>query len=205
MIILLNSLSIEKCERVQHLLTAYKIWKTLENYREDTRQYELVDIKNKNLKAFPLKDYGSRVASVEEADEDLGKMYMDELIRKLLTHEMTLRKEEEQEKEKETRRKPLALKSSIKIQECESSSGSESRKDEDKKRAMLSRKVKKIMRNRRKEKRPFKCGKQGHIKANCFKSKNKKFEKKKKKRKASKSIWDDTSSSEDEDEEVANL
>ncbi|XP_048234373.1 uncharacterized protein LOC125370952 [Ricinus communis] len=59
MIILHSSISREKCERAQHLPTAYK--------------------------APPLKDYGSRVTSVEEANEDLGKVSTDELLDKFLS------------------------------------------------------------------------------------------------------------------------
>ncbi|XP_048235979.1 receptor-like serine/threonine-protein kinase At2g45590 [Ricinus communis] len=154
----------------------------INNLQKLRKHYELVDINNKILKALPLKDYSLKVASREEADEDFGKVSTDEL-----TYEMTLKKEEEQEKERETKRKPLAIKSSTKPRESESSNGSESSEDEDEDLAIVSKK-------------------QGHIKADCFKSKNKKkFEKKKEKKRAFKATWNDISSSEDEDEEVANL
>eukprot|EP00257_Ricinus_communis_P020933 XP_015580298.1 putative receptor-like protein kinase At1g80870 [Ricinus communis] len=198
----------------------------INNLQKLCKHYELVDINNKILKALPLKDYSLKVASREEADEDFGKVSTDEL-----TYEMTLKKEEEQEKERETKRKPLAIKSSTKPRESESSNGFESSEDEDEDLAIVSKKVNKIMRNRRKKRghsrshsqastklKPQKskekksdpacyiCEKQGHIKADCFKSKNKKkFEKKKEKKRAFKATWNDISSSEDEDEEVANL
>ena len=53
----------------------------------------------------------SRVTSIEE-DQDLSTLSTDMLIRKLLTHELTIKQRGEEQEEKKEKKKSITLKAS---------------------------------------------------------------------------------------------
>ena len=61
---------------------------------------------NKIIRILPNKDWKSRVTSIKEA-QDLSTLSIDVLIRKLLTHELTIKQRGEEQEEKEEKKKVL--------------------------------------------------------------------------------------------------
>eukprot|EP00257_Ricinus_communis_P014849 XP_015572623.1 uncharacterized protein LOC107260953 [Ricinus communis] len=66
-----------KSRKIQMYVTKYEMFKMKPNEsiiditNRLGKHYELVDINNKILKSLPLDKYGARIASIEEANEDL--------------------------------------------------------------------------------------------------------------------------------------
>ena len=69
------------------------------------------EVNNKILRIIHVKDWKSRVTSIEEA-QDLATLSTDVLIGKLLTHELTIKQRGEEQEEKEEKKKSIALKAS---------------------------------------------------------------------------------------------
>ncbi|XP_015573857.2 uncharacterized protein LOC107261157 [Ricinus communis] len=191
----------------------------INNMRNLGKYYELVDINNKILKSLPLDKYDARVASIEEVNDDLGKVPMDVLIGKLLTHEMSLMRDEV---DRDCgKKKTLALKTSTRAQDAINipSDDEEQREalNESDNMALVTKHFKrKLEAKRRRSNKPFiskktfsksrtskdkkeevtcyKCGKQEHIKPDCPKYlKRKKGDRKNKK--SLEATWSDASSS----------
>ena len=62
-----------------------------------------------NNKILPNNDWESRVTSIEEA-EDLSTFLTDVLIKKVLTHELTIKQRKDERDEKEENKKGITLK-----------------------------------------------------------------------------------------------
>ncbi|XP_038697186.1 uncharacterized protein LOC119994770 [Tripterygium wilfordii] len=143
--------------------------------------YSNADRVQKVLRSLP-KTWKDKVTAIQEA-KDLQTLKLEELIGSLMTHEIELKKYEEEDET--PRRKGIAL-----------AANSDSSSDEDEETQ--------IARNFRK------CGKTGHLIAECPKPSKKKFKGKgKKEKKAFKATWDNTSSdgssSEEEEDHTAKL
>ena len=63
------------------------------------KHFSKEEVNNKILRILPKKDWESRVTSIEEA-QDLATLSTDVLIRKLLTHELTIKQRGEEQVEK---------------------------------------------------------------------------------------------------------
>ena len=177
--------------------------------------YSNVDLVRKVLRSLP-KEWGPKVTAIIEAKQDLTKYSLDELMGSLMTHELTLNKEDEEQTPK---KKGLALKCSSSRTETGDDSEAESSDEE---MALFTRKFKKFMKKKKEfGKRAFKkdsfkndnkkdpiicfeCKKPGHIKAECpqIKETNKKM-----KKRAMLAAWGNSSDedSSDEEGEQANL
>ena len=175
------------------------------------KKFSNEDVNNKILVILPQKLWEAKISSIEEA-HDLSTLPTDELLGKLLTHEIKITQVVEEEKTKND--KSIALKASRDTSDSDSNEDNEEF-------AMISRRIRNlIMKKRRGFKKQdssnknevicYGCNKPGHIKSECPKlkktfKKDKKF--KKEKKQALKATWDDSSESSDDDidEEIANL
>ena len=159
-----------KSKKIQLLTSEYELFKMKSNesitdmtnrllsiingMRKLGKHLSLEDVNNKILRSLPLKDYGSRVAGIEEANEDMSIMNTDVLIGKLLTHEMAVKRDRELEAEPE-KRKPLALKASTSKSQEESEDDEEMSDDENEDIVMLSRRLKRIIEKKMSNSRKF--------------------------------------------------
>ena len=161
------------------------------------KEYSTLELNRKLLNALSS-EWKIKVIAIEEA-KNLTTTPLDEIVGSLLTHEMN-----------EARRNEGMIKKdkSIALQAQESSS------DDDEDVALLSRKIARMLRGRRKfgnsSKVCYECRKPGHFKDECpnlkKKEENEKMKKKStwkgdKKKKAFKATWSDSSEGEDNDEE----
>ena len=155
------------------------------------KEYSTLELNRKLLNALSG-EWKIKVIAIEEA-KNLTTTPLDEIVGSLLTHEMN-----------EARRNEGTIKKdkSIALQAQESSS------DDDEDVALLSRKIARMLRGRRKfgntSKVCYECRKPGHFKDECpnlkeenEKMKNKPTWKGDKKKKAFKATWSDSSESED--------
>ncbi|XP_048231325.1 uncharacterized protein LOC125370335 [Ricinus communis] len=211
-----------KSRKIQMYVTEYEMFKMkpnkfitdmtnrlltiINNMRKLGKHYELVDINNKNLRSLSLDKYGARATSIEEANEDLKKIPTNILIGKLLTHEMSLVKDEfdrDDQKKAQSESDDVALitkhvKRILKAKRRRSNKSFINNKPFFKSRSSKDKKD---------EVTCYEYGKHGHIKPDCPKYLKRKKEKKEKK-KSLKATWTDASSSsnnEREREEEANL
>jgi hypothetical protein len=192
--------------------------------------YSMKDKVMKILRCLP-RSWREKVTAILEA-RDLDKLTMDQLIGSLLTHEMTIGKDDEEERKEKQKGKGIALKSTI-------PEDSSNESDEEDEMALFARKFKKFVKwnnkggkrfyNRDKKEYKgdyhkkdfnkgepsksneltcFKCRKPGHMKVDCPLNK-KEWSNKKEKKKAMLAAWgsdsDESSSSDEEAQEVANL
>ena len=81
------------------------------------------EVNNKILRILPKKDWESRVTSIKEA-QDLATLPTDELIGKLLTHELSIKQRGEEQVKKEDKKKAIALKSSQEASDKDPNKGS---------------------------------------------------------------------------------
>ena len=161
------------------------------------KEYSTLELNRKLLNALSS-EWKIKVIAIEEA-KNLTTTPLDEIVGSLLTHEMN-----------EVRRNEGTINkdNSIALQAQESSS------DDDEDVALLSRKIARMLRGRRKfgstSKVCYECRKPGHFKDECpnlkKKEENKKMKKKPtwrgdKKKKAFKATWSDSSEGEDNEEE----
>ena len=160
------------------------------------KEYSTLELNRKLLNALSS-EWKIKVIAIEEA-KNLTTAPLDEIVGSLLTHEMN-----------EARRNEGTIKKdkSIALQAQESSS------DDDEDVALLSRKIARMLRGRRKfgntSKVCYECRKPGHFKDECpnlrKKEENEKMKKKPtwrgdKKKKAFKATWSDSSEGEDNEE-----
>ena len=175
----------------------------------------------KLLRCLPP-SWDPKVTAIEEA-KDVKTLPLEELLGSLLTHELTMKQRQIEEVEK--KKKSIAFKLSIKENEKFLEEEEETSNDEDEDIALLSRKIGKLLRNRKlrrngnfikrdaskgergeRQRREqivcYECKKPGHIKYDCPLLKIGRS-----KKKAMKATWDDSdeSESEKEDNEVANM
>ena len=92
----------EMTNRLNALLT------TLKKLRKNLSKEE---VNNKILRILPKKDWESRVTSIEKV-QDFGTLSTDALIRKILTHKLTIKQRGEEQEEKEEKKKCITLKAS---------------------------------------------------------------------------------------------
>ncbi|XP_038697229.1 uncharacterized protein LOC119994963 [Tripterygium wilfordii] len=170
--------------------------------------YSNADRVQKVLRSLP-KTWKDKVTAIQEA-KDLQTLKLEELIGSLMTHEIELKKYEEEDET--PRRKGIAL-----------AANSDSSSDEDEE-TQIARNFRKFMKfqkqggfkrkgnfkGKKNELTCFRCGKTGHLIAECPKPSKKKFKGKgKKEKKAFKATWDNTSSdgssSEEEEDHTAKL
>jgi len=190
------------------------ILNSLESLGKSYSDFEKVQ---KVLRSLP-EAWDPKVTTIQEA-KDTRKLSIDELMGSLMTHELTL-KNRYKNKEDSLKSKSIAL------PVTQESSGEE---DSEKEIAMLARRLRNFMKkNKRSSSKTkpveasnenkvevtcYKCGKIGHYKSECPKSKKGRSKgrrkEEKKDRKAFKATWDDSSESEssssDEEEEKANF
>ena len=160
------------------------------------KEYSTLELNRKLLNALSS-EWKIKVIAIEEA-KNLTTTSLDEIVGSLLTHEMN-----------EARRNEGTIKKdkSIALQVYESSS------DDDEDVALLSRKIARMLRGRRKfgntSKVCYECRKPGHFKDECpnlkKKEENERMKKKPtwkgdKKKKAFKATWSDSSEDEDNEE-----
>ncbi|XP_038697231.1 uncharacterized protein LOC119994965 [Tripterygium wilfordii] len=170
--------------------------------------YSNADRVQKVLRSLP-KTWKDKVTAIQEA-KDLQTLKLEELIGSLMTHEIELTKYEEEDET--PRRKGIAL-----------AANSDSSSDEDEE-TQIARNFRKFMKfqkqggfkskgnfkGKKNELTCFRCGKTGHLIAECPKPSKKKFKGKgKKEKKAFKATWDNTSSdgssSEEEEDHTPKL
>ncbi|GAV69967.1 zf-CCHC domain-containing protein/UBN2 domain-containing protein [Cephalotus follicularis] len=156
-----------------------------------------------------------KVTAIEEA-KDLNTLPLEGILRSLMTHELSIKKNDDDEEKEKRNKKVVALKSSI---------NEESEDDSDEELALITRKFKRFLTNKKKfggkpykkthpQKREtskleeiicYECNKSGHFKSDCLMLKKKRQIKKEK---VLLSIWEDSndsSSDEETQEEVAQL
>ena len=160
------------------------------------KEYSTLELNRKLLNALSS-EWKIKVIAIEEA-KNLTTTPLDEIVGSLLTHEMNEARRSEGTMKKEK---------SIALQAQESSS------DDDEDVALLSKKIARMLRGRRKfgntSKVCYECRKPGHFKDECpnlkKKEENEKMKKKPmwrgdKKKKAFKATWSDSSEGEDNEE-----
>lgn len=182
------------------------------------RTYTNTEIVSKILRSLP-KAWEAKVTAIREA-KDLTKLPLEELIGSLMTHEITMEKQDQEERPK----KNLAFKTVHQVEDKDNGDDEDSDDDLVEDVALITREFRNFLRkkndkrkfsNYRKEgnkgessketPRCYKCNKVGHIKTDCpllqMKKKNR-FQKK-----VLKATWSDDSdsSSNDEEEHVANM
>ncbi|GAV57702.1 zf-CCHC domain-containing protein/UBN2 domain-containing protein [Cephalotus follicularis] len=171
----------------------------------------------KILRCLP-KSWMPNVTAIEEA-KNLNILPLENLLGSLMTHELSMQKKDDDEEKEKKKKKVIALKSST-FEDSDDDDDDDDNEDL----ALITRKLKKILANKRKfggkpnkkfhqkgdpSKREeiicFECNKPGHYKSDCPRLKKKEFLKKKK---AMVATWDDSdesSSDEDTSEQVAQL
>lgn len=177
----------------------------------------------KILKCLPRAVWGPKVTAIEEA-QDLKTLPLENLLGKLITHEMTLKEDED---DAPSTSKNVALKAKVENDESDDSDD----ESEDDPYALISRGLARILKMKKKYPNKskgssysskhkskysnsvnkvnkltcYECGETDHLVKDCPKKKREKYQKKDDKRKALiTSTWSDSDSS-DSDEDHANL
>ncbi|GAV57790.1 zf-CCHC domain-containing protein/UBN2 domain-containing protein [Cephalotus follicularis] len=176
--------------------------------------YSNSEMVRKILRCLP-RSWIPKVTAIEEA-QNLNVLTLEDLLRSLMTHELSTQKKDDDEEKEKKKKKIIALKSS---------QTEDSEDDDDEELAFITRRFKKFLAGKKKfGGRPnkkshqkgeaskieeiicYECNKPGHYKSDCPRLKKKDLVKKKKK--AMIATWDDSdesSSDEDTNEEVAQI
>ncbi|GAV66639.1 zf-CCHC domain-containing protein/UBN2 domain-containing protein [Cephalotus follicularis] len=175
--------------------------------------YTNSEMVRKILRCLP-KSWMPKVTAIEEA-KDLNTLPLEELLGSLMTHEMTIKNHEDEEEQDKKKKKVIAFKSST---------VDSSNEDSDDEMALIIRRFKKYLANKKFGSKHFKktlpsksetkkeeiicfeCNKPGHYKSECPRLKKAKDTIKKKE--AMLATWsdsDESSSEEEENQEVAQL
>ncbi|GAV71086.1 zf-CCHC domain-containing protein/UBN2 domain-containing protein [Cephalotus follicularis] len=165
------------------------------------KTYSNSEMVRKILRCLP-KSWMLKVMTIEEA-KNLNILPLEDLLGSLMTHELSMQKKDDDAEKEKKKKKVVALKSSTL-----DNSNDDDDEDDNEDLALITRKLKKILANKRKfggkpnkkfhqkgepSKREeiicFECNKPGHYKSDCPRLKKKEFMKKKK---AMVGTWDDS-------------
>ena len=180
----------------------------------------------KVLRCLPKLKWGPKVTAIEEA-QDLRNLSLDNLLGKLITHEMSLH---EEEAEFPSTSKNLVLKTKTEESSDDEFSFDEDEEDEEDPFALMAKSFAKIMKMRKNfyqnkkgangskpirnkfqkgsnKNTCYECGETGHFIKDCPKKRKEKYPKKDRKKKKAMAAWSDsdTSDSEKDEMEQANL